>query len=77
MRSKVSYRSDVRMSSDLIEHVKLREKQRVLENLLIGSAVKKALEFQFSAYFKQLAFEIHQRYVNNSERRHFSDNFML
>ncbi len=46
------YRSDVRMSSDLIVHVKLREKQGVLEHLRIGRAVKKALKFQFSAYFK-------------------------
>ncbi len=46
------YRSDVRMSSDLIELVKLREKQRVLEYLPIGRVVKKALKFQFSAYFK-------------------------
>ncbi len=41
------YRSDVRMSSDLIEHVKLREKQRVLEHLPMGRVVKKALKFQF------------------------------
>ncbi len=46
MRSKVSYRSDVRISSDLIEYVKLREKERVLDPLPIGSAVKKALVFQ-------------------------------
>ncbi len=41
---------NVRMSSDLIEHVKLSERQRVLEHLPIGSVVKKVLKFQFSAY---------------------------